>query len=204
MRRSVAALERLLRRVDAAVDEYRRARSPRRRAPLPDADALEDTPDEYWEAWWALPLAIRDWLLWYVPGWWALPFGAFRRLLLTTAWLVITNRLPPRLALRHAARWLRLPPPRPISRRERIARRFAPQQFRDAAMRNRPLARAVLRPARRQFPVPPPRRRTASVQWAWAARGMRAPTRRTLGVSRRVRRVPLRRFGRGTRPLFRR
>jgi hypothetical protein len=206
MSRGEAALERLLQRIDAAVDEYRRTRRSHRREPIPDEDAVEGTLDDHWEAWWALPLAIRDWLLWYVPGWWALPFGPFRRLLLTTARLIITHRLPPRLALRRAATRLRLPPPRPISRRGRIAGRFAPQQFRAAARRNQRTAQATPRPSRRQFraPAPRPRRRTASVQRAWAARNMRAPAQRASGVSGRVRRLPPRRFGGGTQPMSRR
>ena len=79
-------------------------------------DQIDVDEDDYWEALYALPLPIRDWLLWYVPGWWALPAGVFRRLLLTTAGFIVWDRMAPRVALRRAAMRLSLPPPRPTRR----------------------------------------------------------------------------------------
>jgi len=66
----------------------------------------------YWAAWRALPLAVRDWLLWVAPGWYALPPVPFRRLLLYAAGLIVWSGLPPRAALLRAGAGLRLPPPR--------------------------------------------------------------------------------------------
>lgn len=115
--RGEMALERLLQRIDAAVDEYRYARrisSNRYRQSATTHDDLADADqvDVYWQAWWGLPLAIRDWLLWVTPSYWSLSAGAFRRLLLMTAGLVVRQNMPAHVALRRAAARLRLPPPR--------------------------------------------------------------------------------------------
>jgi len=202
MSRSEAALERLLQRIDAAIDEYRgERRCARRSEPFPD-QAVEDTLDEYWEAWWALPLTIRDWLLWYVPGWWALPFGAFRRLLLTTARLIVREGLSPRLALRRAATGLRLPPPRPISRRAQHLQRATVGQFRAAAQSNRSVAQTLrnARPTTIRTAAHSRRGRRVSVQRSPAA--VRAPMR---GFPTRARRrFPLGSGGKFQRIAFRR
>lgn len=145
MRRSETALERLLERIDAAVDEYARSRRSRRAVSdrwrsddlRPDEDAVVEPHADDWAAWWSLPLAIRDWLLGYVPAWWSLSPLVLRRFLLTTARLIVWRHLSPRLAIRRAALRLRLPPPRPRTRAARIAARSAIREFRAAAQRNR-------------------------------------------------------------------
>ena len=160
MRQGEAALERLLEQVDDAIDER----------------ATGDGMDVYWDAWTALPVYLRDWLLWTVPGWWALPAGVFRRLLLTTAGLIVWNRMPPRAALRRAAEQLRLPAPRPRSRRlAGRARSLRPERVRSASrvpagLRTASAPRRVL--ARR--PLRAPARRA----------GWRAPVRRVGGFRR--------------------
>jgi hypothetical protein len=141
--RSEAALERLLQRIDDAIDEYARTRRSRHdpiarpRCDEPPLDDDDDRLDRDWAAWWALPLAIRDWLLWYVPGWWALAPGPFRRFLLITARLIVRNGLAPRIALRRAAAQLHLPPPRRTTRLTRTTSDRAARQFRTTAIRAR-------------------------------------------------------------------
>lgn len=158
--RDEAALERLLERIDAAIDEYTRAR--RSRYPPPDDD-LDVRFERSWEAWWALPLSIRDWLLWFVPGWWALSPGIFRRFLLRTARLIVRNGLAPRVALRRAATQLRLPPPRRTTRLARATARRTAQQFRAAAIGGRHIARAR-RAGRTESRAAPLRRSHVSTQ----------------------------------------
>jgi hypothetical protein len=155
MRQGEAALDRLLEQVDDAIDE----------------GAASDGMDLYWDAWTALPVYLRDWLLWTVPAWWALPPGVFRRLLLTTARLIVWNGAAPRTALRRAAARLRLPPPRP-ARRRRAARlrnrRPAPRRAQGASLRRTPII---------------------------ARRWGRAMSRRAASLARRSVRRPVRSFG---------
>ncbi|MBV9790861.1 MAG: hypothetical protein JOZ51_21885 [Chloroflexi bacterium] len=189
MRRSEAALEQLLQRIDHAVDEYARSRRARRVVGdrwrsddlRPDEDAVVEPHADDWAAWWSLPLAIRDWLLGYVPAWWSLSPLVLRRFLLTTARLIVWRRLSPRLALRRAALRLRLPPPRPRTRAARVAARSAIREFRAAAQRDRQRVGSA------------PRRSLAS----------RSRTRRPVPVSAVRRRIPLRRASRGVRTRFR-
>lgn len=158
--RGEAALEQLLERIDDAVDTYNRARrlspdrDPRR---LPDgiisATASLHPQDEYWDAWWALPIDVRDWLLWTAPGWWALPPGAFRRLLLSTARLIVARNMPARVALRRAAAQLRLPSPRPLARTGRASARPTNRQSRLAGRRGRRSARMGVEPQPRPYRV---------------------------------------------------
>ena len=98
-----AELEALLEQLDAAID----------------LAGDEDDPGLYWEVWLSLPLRVRDLLLATAPLWWALPAPVFRRLLLTTARLIVWQGMAPLAALRRAGFRLRLPSPRsvPIPRR---------------------------------------------------------------------------------------
>jgi hypothetical protein len=167
--RAEAALERLLQRIDAAVDEYRQAVRTRptssERIRRDDTAAEDDMADDdgldlYWEAWWALPFSVRDWLLWVAPGWWALPAGVFRRLLLTTAELIVWRHMPAQVALRRAAAQLRLPPPRPGGWPARAPGGAMPAlpRFRrmEEARRSRPVR--ALRAAPRRLRIAQPRR----------------------------------------------
>lgn len=203
--RGEAALERLLERIDAAIDEYQETRSSGRRSAarrdvddlLPGEDAAITRYDEDWDAWWALPFAIRDWLLWYVPGWWALSPARFRHFLLTTARLIVWNRLPPRRALYRAATRLRLPPPRPRPRPARISGRSARLPSR-GERRTRRRAPTIPQPSRRVSP-----RRTASIQALDRSRRFRAATRQAPRVRPGWRGSPGRRFGGSVRTRIR-
>lgn len=154
------ALERLLQRVDAAIDEYRGVRHLRRAAPTVFEDAVADPGDPSWEAWWSLPLATRDWLLWYVPGWWALAPGIFRRFLLATAGLIVWNGLAPRIALQRAAAQLRLSPRSHRARIRTPVRPTSPQSR--VVLLRRPRTRAVQQHQRRAQTLRPLAHRNAS------------------------------------------
>lgn len=178
--RAEAALERLLQRIDDAVDEYARTR--RFAGRMRRATPWSDEPVDWWDDWWALPLTVRDWLLWYVPRWWMLEAGTLRRFLLTAARLIARNHLGPRRALRRAAAQLRLPPMRPRTATARAAARRALRVFRAAALRHRPPTRASAAPARRRparaRPVAPARSRRAAAR--------RVPALRTMGGRRSI------------------
>jgi hypothetical protein len=194
MGRSEAALERLLRRIDDAIAEYSSARRAHDELPS-DEDAADDWRDD-WEAWWSLPYAIRSWLLGYVPGWWALAPGVFRRFLLTTAGLIVWNRVPPRLALRRAALRLRLPPPRPLTPTARRAAQSALRQFQAAARANIQSSRV-----RRTTDRSPAPRRSASLRAAGSTRTPGEPRRPRSSSFRGS--LPPRRIGGGARTVRR-
>ena len=158
-----AELELLLREVDEATGR--------------DGGA-DESLEIYWEAWEALPWYIRDWLLATAPGWWALSAGAFRRLLLVSAGLIIWDGRSPLAALQRAAVQLRLPPPhidgRPLSSRVRAWRPAPAVSSPLGGLRTRPRTSSVSS-----------YRRPASRQWYRSAARRRArPPRRGFGRSR--------------------
>ncbi len=197
--RSEAALERLLERIDDAIDEYNRVcRLPRgsdRRhlqgAVAPGEEASGDPLDAKLDAWWALPVAVRDWLLWTAPGWWVLPAGAFRQLLLTAAGFIVWRNMPTHVALRRAAAQLRLPPPR-------ASRSTVPpaRQHVGTGGRNRRAARNRFWPHARQSrdPAAQPARRVAVRQNMPATHRMGAFV-RPRSATPRPWRAPMRRAG---------